>query len=91
MRRFCAQKALPSWRARSRAFHSPASINTGAHLKYERDFGLGDRVTCLNRRWGVTIDARITEVSEQFEGGKNELQITFGTSLPTLNDQLKWR
>ena len=66
-------------------------INTGAHLKYGRDFDLGDRVTCLNRRWGVTIDARITEVSEQFEGGKNELQITFGTSLPTLNDQLKWR
>lgn len=66
-------------------------INTGARLTYKRDFDLGDRVTCLNRRWGVTINARITEVCEQYEGGKNELQVTFGSSLPSLDDQLKWR
>ena len=66
-------------------------INPSAHLVYQEDYDVGDRVTCLNKRWGVTIDARITEVEEAYESGKTELSVTFGTSLPTLSDKLKWR
>ncbi len=68
-----------------------SKINPSSHLKYKTDYDVGDRVTCLNRRWGVKIDARITEVEESYESGKTEIVITFGTSLPTLSDKLKWR
>ena len=68
-----------------------SKINTAANFAYKEDFDVGDRVTCLNRRWGVAIDARITEVEEAYESGKTEITATFGSSLPTLNDKLKWR
>lgn len=66
-------------------------IDTHGHLKYKRDFDLGDRVTCINRRWGIRIDVRITEVVESYENGKADLEITFGESLPTLSAAIKWR
>ncbi len=68
-----------------------SKINPSAHLKYRENYDVGDRVTCLNRRWGVKIDARITEAQEAYESGKADVTITFGTSLPTLSDKLKWR
>jgi hypothetical protein len=48
-------------------------------------------VTCLNRRWGIRIAARITEIVESYESGKADLEITFGESLPTLSQVQKWR
>ncbi len=66
-------------------------IDTRANLTYKKDFDLGDRVTCVNRRWGIRIDARITEITESFESGKEELEVTFGTSIPSLNAAMKWR
>lgn len=66
-------------------------LYTHGHLKYKRDYDLGDRVTCINRRWGVRIDVRITEVTESYENGKADLEITFGESLPTLSTAMKWR
>ena len=64
-------------------------IDTCANLTYKKDFDLGDRVTCINRRWGIRIDARITEITESFESGKEELEVTFGTSIPGLNATMK--
>lgn len=66
-------------------------IDTHGHLKYREDYDLGDRVTCINRRWGIRIDVRITEVVESYEKGKADLEITFGESLPTLSAAMKWR
>jgi hypothetical protein len=64
-------------------------INPESNLKYMVDFDLGDRVTCRDRRWGVTIDVRITEVIETFEKGKNgDLEVTFGEGLPTRLDRI---
>jgi hypothetical protein len=66
-------------------------IDTHANLAYKTDFDLGDRVTCVNKRWGIRIDARITEIIESYESGKEELEITFGVSIPSLNSILKGR
>ena len=66
-------------------------IDTHANLAYKADFDLGDRVTCVNKRWGIRIDARITEIIESYESGKEELEITFGVSIPSLNNILKGR
>lgn len=66
-------------------------IDTYANLVYKKDFDLGDRVTCVNKRWGIRIDSRITEVTESYESGKEALEVTFGTSIPSLTNALKGR
>lgn len=66
-----------------------SSINVLSNLQYKKDFDIGDRVTCLERRWGLTIDSRITEITQTYEQGKNEIEATFGESSPTLLDVIK--
>jgi hypothetical protein len=66
-----------------------SKVNTRGNLRYGEDYDVGDRVTCINRRWGVSIDVRITEAKETFQAGINELEITFGESLPTLADAMR--
>lgn len=66
-------------------------IDTHANLVYKKDYDLGDRVTCVNKRWGIRIDSRITEITESYESGKEELEVTFGTSIPSLSAAAKGR
>ena len=51
---------------------------------YKIDYDLGDTVTVVSRRWGIQMDAQITELKEIYELGKNDLEVTVGTSIPTL-------
>lgn len=66
-----------------------SKINTHSNLKYIEDFDLGDRVTCVNKRWGIKINVRITEITEIYQEGKADIDITFGESLPTIIDQIR--
>lgn len=60
-----------------------------SRLVYEKDYDLGDMVTLQNREWGVTLDARITEVKEIYEPGKTDIELTFGNNRPTLISKIK--
>ena len=66
-----------------------SSINIMSNLRYKEDFDLGDRVTCIEKRWGITINSRITEITQTFERGKTLIEATFGESAPTLLDKIK--
>ena len=66
-----------------------STINTNSNLKFKQDFDLGDRITCKETKWGIQIDARITEVTETYQKGAEEIEATFGDSLPTLVDQIR--
>lgn len=66
-----------------------SSINVTSNLKYKEDFDLGDRVTCIEKKWGITINSRITEITQTFESGKVLIEATFGESAPTLLDKIK--
>ena len=66
-----------------------SSVNIQSNLRYKEDFDLGDRVTCLERRWGITINSRITAITQTFESGKTLLEATFGESAPTLLEKIK--
>lgn len=55
-----------------------ATIDQNGALSYKTDYDLGDIVTIVARKWGVQIDAQITEVKEIVESGKNSIKITFG-------------
>lgn len=66
-----------------------SKINTFANLIYRTDYDLGDRVTCVNERWGIRIDVRITEIAETYQNNVEEIDITFGESLPALLTQIR--
>lgn len=66
-----------------------AQIMTHNTFKYEEDWDLGDVVTVQYKDWGVTLDARITEVKEIYEPGGFQLEITFGNNRPTLISKIK--
>lgn len=58
-------------------------------FKYEKDWNLGDIVTVQNKEWNITMDTRITEVTEIYEAGGFKLNVVFGNSLPTLTEKIK--
>lgn len=66
-----------------------STINTNSNLKFKADFDLGDHITCKETKWGIQIDARITEVTETYQKGEETIEATFGDSLPTLVDQIR--
>lgn len=66
-----------------------STINTNSNLKFKTDFDLGDRITCKETKWGIQIDARITEVTETYQNGTEQIEATFGDSLPTLVEQIR--
>ena len=66
-----------------------SKINTFANLIYRTDYDLGDRVTCVNKRWGIRIDVRITKIAETYQNNVEEIDITFGESLPALLTQIR--
>jgi len=59
------------------------------NLQYERDYDLGDIITLQNREWGITRDARITEVKEVYEPSGKQIELVFDNSRPTLISKIK--
>ncbi|MGG2988745.1 siphovirus ReqiPepy6 Gp37-like family protein [Geobacillus stearothermophilus] len=70
-------------------FFLEGQILTNSPFVYEKDYDLGDIVTIQNREWGVTRDARITEIKEIYEPNGFQIEATFGESRPTLVKKLK--
>ena len=58
-------------------------------FNYQLDYDLGDIVTVQNKDWGVTLNARITEVKEIYEANGFGLEATFGNNRPTLIQKIK--
>ena len=61
------------------------SVRGVGYVAYEYgvDYNVGDIVTMVDRRLGVTIDAPVTRVEQQFDDEYN-IQITFGEASPTV-------
>jgi len=62
-------------------------LNTGS-FQYEKDWNVGDVVTLQNKKWGLTMDSRITEVKEIYEP-ESKLEIVLGNEIPTINQFVK--
>ncbi|GAB6150200.1 siphovirus ReqiPepy6 Gp37-like family protein [Clostridium novyi] len=65
------------------------NINTKSNLKYKVDFDLGDIVTCISKKWGITLNRRIMEIQEVYEQDGIKLTAVFGQELPTIIDKIK--
>lgn len=64
-------------------------ILTNSPFKYQHDYDLGDIVTIQNKDWGITMDARITEIKEIYETNGFSIEATFGNNRPTLIQKIK--
>lgn len=66
-----------------------SKINLTSNLVYKTDYDLGDIVTCTSKKWGITINSRITEIEEIYEEKGLSINATFGNNVPTLIDKIK--
>lgn len=66
-----------------------SKINIYSNLTYKVDFDLGDIVTCKSKKWGITLNTRITEIEEIYEETGEKINVTFGNNVPTLIDKIK--
>ncbi|HDK7179315.1 TPA: siphovirus ReqiPepy6 Gp37-like family protein [Clostridium botulinum] len=66
-----------------------SKINTNGNNVYKKDFDLGDIVTIVDKKWGIRIDTRITEIEEVYEEKGLEVNVTFGNNIPTIIDKIK--
>jgi Siphovirus ReqiPepy6 Gp37-like protein len=64
-------------------------VLTKSPFIYERDYDLGDTVTIQNKDWGVTMNARITEVKEIYEQSGFKIEAIFGNNRPTIIKKIK--
>ena len=66
-----------------------AEVNPHGNLRYKVDFDLGQMVTVLSKKWGVTLSARITEIEESYDASGQSLNIVFGKGALSLLQKLK--
>ena len=73
----------------SMAHSFDAEVNPHGNLRYKVDFDLGQVVTVLSKKWGVTLAARITEIEESYDASGLALNIVFGKGALSLLQKLK--
>lgn len=66
-----------------------SQINAFGNLVYQVDFDVGDVVTCESAGWGVTMDARITGITQTWQVNENTIEATFGAGMPTALKQVR--
>ncbi len=73
----------------SMAHSFDAEVNPHGNLRYKVDFDLGQAVTVLSKKWGVTLAARITEIEESYDASGQTLNIVFGKGALSLLQKVK--
>lgn len=70
-------------------FETKITNGRNSNTVFNRDWFIGDIVTSQNREWGITMNARVTEVKEIYSDNKYTIEPTFGPSMPTQFDIIK--
>jgi len=66
------------------------TLNTAVGPQYGVDYDLGDIVTVMSPRYGISMNARITEVTETYEPGKKvQIALTLGETMVTMLGKVK--
>ena len=60
-------------------------------LKYREDYDLGDKVSIINKKWGLMLNERITTIEETYNQEGLEIKLTIGNNIPTVIDKIKQR
>lgn len=72
---------------RTETFNS--EVNLKSNLIYKKDFDLGDKVSSISNRWNVSVDERITEITEIYEADGLTIDVVFGKDEKGIIEKLK--
>jgi len=64
-------------------------INTKGNNVYKVDYDLGDIITVADKKWGLQVDTRITEIQEIYQNGGMDVNAIFGDDVPSIYNKLK--
>lgn len=67
------------------------TLDNSNNLKYREDFDLGDKVSIINKKWGLVLHERIVGIEETYDIEGLNVQIEIGNNIPTLIDKIKQR
>lgn len=71
------------------SYKKAKSFDSKINQKKAMEFSLGDYVTCVDPRWGITLNTQIKEIMKGFSKSEESFVVTFGDSAPTFIDLLK--
>lgn len=58
-------------------------------LIYRVDFDLGDKVSIVNKKWGLILHERITSITETYDTEGLKVEFKIGNNAPNLIDKIK--
>lgn len=61
-----------------------------SNFQYKKDFFLGDIVSCTDKRTGISINLRITQVNEVWDINGYTISLTLGEPVPQIFDRVKF-
>lgn len=70
-------------------FSFDATVNEYGNLRYKKDFDLGDSVSVISKRWGVSLQTRIEEIEESYDSSGRSISVVLGRGVLTLAQRLK--
>jgi hypothetical protein len=65
------------------------TLNNINSLRYRDDYDLGDKVSIINKKWGLVLHERITSIEETYDVEGLNIQVNIGNNIPTLIDKIK--
>ena len=63
-------------------------LNTNS-LIYRKDFDLGDKISIINKKWGLLLHERIISIEEVYDTEGLSINIEIGNNVPTIIDKIK--
>ena len=64
-------------------------ISNTNNLIYRIDYDLGDKVSIINKKWGLMLNERIISITETYDIEGLNIDIETGNNIPTLIDKIK--
>lgn len=64
-------------------------ISNANNLIYRTDYDLGDKVSIINKKWGLMLNERIVSITETYDEEGLNIDIEIGNNIPTLIEKIK--
>ena len=64
-------------------------ISNTNNLIYKIDYDLGDKISIINKKWGLMLNERIVSITETYDGEGLNIEVEIGNNIPTLIEKIK--
>ena len=64
-------------------------ISNTNNLIYRTDYDLGDKISIINKKWGLMLNERIVSITETYDVEGLNIEIGIGNNIPSLIEKIK--